>query len=88
MAPVISKALSREKVWPVLKFSDVRGKVVGKFRLALALTIKNVWDYPEMCKRKLWPSTIEKEKALTEIKTILAVTKSTLQSGQPPLGGS
>jgi len=78
--PVIPRALSREKVWPVLKSRDIKGEVVGKFRLALALTIKCVWDYPEMCKRKLWPSKIEKEKALTEIETILELTKGALQS--------
>jgi len=75
-----TKALSREKVWPILKSRDIKGEVVGKFRLALVLTIKCVCDYPEMCKRKLRPSKIEKEKALTEIKTILALAKNTLQS--------
>lgn len=67
---VVPRKLSKDEVWPVLAYRDVRGKVVGMARQSLRLTIKNIWDYPEMQRRNLFPSPPECARTLQELKQI------------------
>jgi hypothetical protein len=63
---------SRDHIGPVLKGRLVRGKLVGMARLAVRLTIKSVWDYPEMQRRGIAPSGTERTKVRQELGLIVA----------------
>ena len=64
------KRISKKAVFPILASRVVTGKEVGQARLALRLTIKNVWDYPEMQRRKLTPTACQIGEVQRELKVI------------------
>ena len=74
----VPRKLSKDVVWPVLASRDVRGTVVGKARQSLRLTIKNVWDYPEMQRRGIIASPAERTNTRNEIERIVATAKAVL----------
>ena len=54
----IPENLKRDSV--IIRAEGVVGdRVIGKARSALALTIKSLWDYPEMCRRGIRGSSAE-----------------------------
>jgi hypothetical protein len=77
--PTIPRYLAKDTVIPVLESREVTGKTVGKGRQALRLTIKNVWDFSEMCRRNLVPTERERSKCMDEIVTIISTAKSIRQ---------
>lgn len=72
----IPKQLTKAELWPGLRARDVTGQKVGLARLALRLTIKCVWDYPEMWRRRLVPSEKENARTLNEIDQMVMAIKS------------
>ncbi|MCA9117847.1 MAG: hypothetical protein KDA79_22405 [Planctomycetaceae bacterium] len=56
-----------------LRNRPVRGETVGGFRLALKLTIKSVWDYPEMERLRLLRTAAERKQANQERDTIIEI---------------
>lgn len=72
------KRLSKEYVWPILTCRKVRGEVVGKARLALRLTIKSVWDHPEMKCREIVPTKVERAQTREELTRIVAIANQIL----------
>lgn len=72
----IGLACSKEKLWPVLMDRTIRGRAVGNARQALRLTIKSVWDYPEMQRRRILPSKRKRERALVELDRIICSTSA------------
>jgi hypothetical protein len=72
----VGLACSKEKVWPVLMDRTIRGRAVGNARQALRLTIKSVWDYPEMQRRRIIPSQRERERAIVELDQIICSTSA------------
>ena len=75
------KRLSKEFVWPIFTCRKVRGGVVGKARLALRLTIKSVWDFPEMQLRGILPAHREREKTNKELAAIVEIADSICSPG-------
>ena len=75
--PVL-KRLDKNLVFPILSSRAVTGRDVGAARQALRLTIKNVWDYPEMCRRGLLPTDVEKTKVCQELSVIKSTAKQIL----------
>ena len=69
------KRLGKDTVLPVLAERIVTGKEAGQARLALRLTVKNVWDYPEMIKRKLLPTDRQIKAVDNELKEIRKAAK-------------
>jgi len=72
--------LSKEVVWPRLMSREVTGQFVGEVRGALRLTIKNVWDYPEMHRRGIVPTAEQVATVSTETAKIARVLKVLLSS--------
>lgn len=75
----VAPRLSKASVWPVLMCRDVRGDLVGKARGALRLTIKNLWDYPEIQRREICALPAEREVALRELREIALLSKALLK---------
>lgn len=73
---ILPRELAKEVVWPTLMSRDVKGKIVGYGREALRLTIKSVWDYPEMRRRGILPTASERRKVNGEAEQIIASAKS------------
>jgi predicted P-loop ATPase/GTPase len=73
---ILPGELSKDVVWPVLVSRKVRGKIVGHGREALRLTIKSVWDYPEMRRRGILPTAAERRKVNQECERIIASAES------------
>jgi len=73
---IIPRELAKEVIWPVLMSRGVRGKIVGYGREALRLTIKSVWDYPEMRRRGILPTASERQKVNGEVEQIVASAES------------
>ena len=69
------KRLAKDRVMPIVAARTVTGYDVGDARQALRLTIKNVWDYPEMLRRKLTPTKDEKAKVKQELVVIRRTAK-------------
>ena len=67
--------LGKHTVLPILAERIVTGKEAGQARLALRLTVKNVWDYPEMIKRKLLPTDKQIKAVDNELKEIRKTAK-------------
>ena len=65
---------------PIVAARTVTGNDVGDARQALRLTIKNVWDYPEMLRRKLTPTKDEKAKVKQELVVIRRTAKRIIQA--------
>jgi hypothetical protein len=77
---VVPETLCRDRVQPILDRRDVRGRIVGKARAALKLTIKSVWDYPEMQRRGLPAKPEELEGARQEQDKIITSATAILAS--------
>lgn len=75
---VIPDSLRKERVLPSILERAVSGKVTGRARLALRLTIKSVWDYPEMCERGILPSEVERRRTIDETAAIIAIADEIL----------
>lgn len=75
----IPKHLSKAHVLPALKSREVKGKVAGLGRAAARLTIKNVWDFPEMQCREILPTDAERRETLRELKAIIAAANIILK---------
>lgn len=73
-APAISPELSKESIVATLKTKTVTGTTIGKARLALRLTVKNLWDFEEMVRRGLLPTTTERLTVETQIQRIRSIT--------------
>lgn len=78
-AVVVPKSLSREIVQPILSRRDVRGMIVGRARLALKLTIKNVWDFPEMLRRGITADDDQLIQTLQELRRIIEAADAVIQ---------
>jgi len=72
--PAIPRQLSKASVIATLKSKTIKGTVIGKARLALRLTVKNVWDFDEMVRRGLLPT----EQDLQTVKTQIHLIRSTV----------
>lgn len=75
-AMVVPEPLSREHVQPILGRRSVRGMIVGRTRLALKLTIKNVWDFPEMQHRGIVADYKLRKETLQELTKIIESSKA------------
>jgi Uri superfamily endonuclease len=71
--PAIPPELSKESIVATLKAKNVTGKIIGKARLALRLTVKNLWDFEEMVRRGLLPTTAERQIVETQIQRIRSI---------------
>lgn len=60
----------------------IQREVVGLARQAVRLIIKNVWDFPEMQRRKIRPTDDEREKTTSELDLIIASSKRILDNQQ------
>jgi hypothetical protein len=69
----IPTSLSRDKVQPLLDRRIVRGKTVGLARAALKLTIKNLWDFPELQRRGIDAQPDESRKAIQDLHDIIKI---------------
>lgn len=69
----VPTSLSRDKVQPLLDRRIVRGKTVGLARAALKLTIKNLWDFPELQRRGIDARPDESRKAIQELRDIIKI---------------
>lgn len=78
--PKVSMSLCRERVQPILDCRSVRGQEVGKARAALKLTIKSVWDYPEMRHLGMSANRTELARTRSELATIIGTAKAILTS--------
>lgn len=74
----IPRGLSKERVSPILLCRDVSGEIAGYARQALSLTIKCVWDFPEMHRRGISPSEQERARTLEEVERIVATADAIL----------
>jgi hypothetical protein len=70
--------LEKDIVFPGIKNSQFKGPAIGMARLSLRLTIKSVWDFPEMRERGIVPSGIEREQTIKETDTIIAIADKVL----------
>ena len=77
---IVPASLCRERVQPILDCRDVRGQEVGRARAALKLTIKSVWDYPEMQRRRMSAKPSELARTRKELATIIGTAKAILTS--------
>lgn len=82
----IPEDLRKAQLWPILMSRKVRGTVVGKARLALRLTVKSVWDYPEMQQRYICPSQKQRETVIEEIEQIREIARAILVDKNIPSG--
>ena len=71
--------LDKYRVMSILSTRTVEGRDIGFVRLALRLTVKNVWDYEELMKRKLTPSEEELIKTKSELRQIKHVAERLLR---------
>ena len=83
-AVVVPKSLSREHVQPILSRRDVRGMIVGRARLALKLTIKNVWDLPEMLRRGITADDDQLRQTLQELGRIIEAADAVIEVAENP----
>ena len=74
------KLLAKDRVMPIATARAVTGYDVGDARQALRLTIKNVWDHPEMQRRKLTATEDEKAKVKQELVVIRRTAKRIIQA--------
>lgn len=79
---VVPKSLSREHVQPILSRRDVRGMIVGRARLALKLTIKNVWDFPEMLRRGISADDDQRRQTLQELGRIIEAADAVIEAAE------
>ena len=75
-AVVVPERLTREHVQPILSRRSVRGMIVGGARLALKLTIKNVWDFPEMQRRGILADQEQCKQTLQELAMIIEASRA------------
>ena len=73
------KTLSRDATWQLLMDREVKGKTIGMARLALRMTIKNVWDYPEMQRRGILSSKDQQDKTIKECGLIISAAEKCLR---------
>jgi hypothetical protein len=78
LSTAIPDHLRKDRVLPYLQSRVVGGKVTGRARLALRLTIKSVWDYPEICERGILPSEVERRRTIDETAAIIAIADEIL----------
>jgi hypothetical protein len=76
----VPESLCRERVQPILACRRVRGQEVGKARAALMLTIKSIWNYPEMQRRGISANASELARTRKELATIIGTAKAILTS--------
>lgn len=70
--PALPHDLCKESVMARVRSKAVRGLAIGKARQALRFTVKNVWDFEEMVRRGLEPTTHELQVTRSELKRISA----------------
>lgn len=70
--------LHKSNVLPMINNRKVSGKVTGLARQALRLTIKSVWDFPEMCERGILPTEAERQRTIDETETIIPIADKIL----------
>ena len=78
-ALAIPAKLQKDGVLAIINCREVRGKVVGKGRQALRLTIKSVWDYPEMRQRAIFPTEDEQRQTIQETDEIVGIANDILR---------
>ena len=71
----IPKSLCKERVNTILNSQSVSGEEIGWVRCAQRLTIKNVWDYPEMVRREILPSEEQQEQVQKQLTAIQKAAK-------------
>ena len=69
-AAAVPRYLGKETIMQTLRSKAVKGKVIGKGRAALRLTVKNLWDFEEMMRRGLEPTAEQLQVTLSEIERI------------------
>ena len=69
-AAAVPRYLGKETIMQTLRSKAVKGKVIGKGRAALRLTVKNLWDFEEMMRRGLEPTAEQLQVTLSEIEWI------------------
>lgn len=69
----IPRQLSKDCIIATLKSKAVKGRIIGNARLALRLTVKNVWDFDEMVRRGQLPTEKELQTVDTQIHLIRAI---------------
>ncbi len=82
--PSVPKELLKDLLWNRLMSREVTGGTVGRARAAVRLTIKSVWDCPEMHQRGLRPSPREKERTDLETQRIVDVADRLVQIIEKP----
>lgn len=75
---IIPKTLIREVVERIVARCKATGDEIGRAKSALKLTIKSVWDFPEMQQRGLLPTDKEREASRVETETIIATANEIL----------
>jgi Uri superfamily endonuclease len=83
--PSVPKELAKDLLWNRLMSREVTGGTVGRVRAAVRLTVKSVWDFPEMYKRGLRPSQREKERTDQETQRIVDLADRLVQTIEKPL---
>jgi hypothetical protein len=69
-AAAVPRYLGKETIMQTLRSKAVKGKMIGKGRAALRLTVKNVWDFEEMMRRGLEPTAEQLQVTQSEIERI------------------
>ena len=69
-AAAVPRYLGKETIMQTLRSKAVKGKMIGKGRAALRLTVKNLWDFEEMMRRGLEPTAEQLQVTLSEIERI------------------
>ena len=69
-AAAVPRYLGKETIMQTLRSKAVKGKMIGKGRAALRLTVKNLWDFEEMMRRGLEPTAEQLQVTLSEIEWI------------------
>lgn len=77
--PAIPSHLEKDLVLPSMKDRRVRGQAIGIARFSLRLTIKSVWDFPEMQERGIVPSEIERAQTIQETNEIIGIAAKVLR---------
>ncbi|MHC2068127.1 GIY-YIG nuclease family protein [Bremerella sp. T1] len=76
----VPHGLRKEVVMPVLRERSAKGTVVGLGRLALRLTVKNVWDHQEMVHRDILPTEDQRKRVRQEVQLIVEAAKAIRQT--------
>ena len=72
----IPDELTKNSVLSGISDGETSGRLVGLAKQALRLTVKCVWDYPEMCRRSIVPSDVQRARAEQQVTALLSVSQS------------